>query len=128
MMGSQSDWISFENLFKLALYDELDLEKSKKLNRHLILERIKYKLVKLLLRHSHGIAHRELKEAYRYLYPDDCDLESFNSSFMSAEFCSQIRNCIAITDNQNNRLDINTQYWHQEQGSAVHTSVRDNRD
>ena len=111
----QSD--GYENLYKLALYDEVDIEKSKRLNRHLTLEKIKYKLVKLLLRHSHGITHRDLKEAYRYFYGhNDADLESFNYSFTSAEFCNLIRNSIAITDNQNNRLDIKSQYWHQEQG------------
>ena len=128
LMYYHSDWMAFESLLKLALYDEVDLERSKKLNRHLTLEKIKYKLVKLLLRHSHGIAHFELKEAYCYLYGrDDTDLASLNYSFTSPEFLQQVRNCIAITDNQSNRLDINTQYFHQEQGfdRGYFSDVRD---
>ena len=44
-------WVVLENLCKLALYDEIDEEKTKRLNKHLIIEKIKYKLGKCQLVH-----------------------------------------------------------------------------
>ena len=131
---TNSVWPEFENLSKLALYDEIDQEKTNRLNRHLTIEKIKYKLgmshyfapylrnnsVKLLLRHSHGITHSALWEAYIYAYGKDPDLESMPYNFNSHDFCKEFRRSIAIIDSQNNRVDTQYQGVYQEQESTDH--------
>ena len=70
------------------------------------------------MRHSQGITHSALFEAYIYAYGKDADLDSMPYTFNSIDFCKEFRKSIAIIDSQTNRVDIQSQYVYQEKGST----------